>query len=204
VKVFPPNPAVRTGAVVVAVAAVVAAATGAVRAGSVSATSISACVADPTGAVTIVSDPTGYNSGAACKDAGFHALSWDQAGPQGPKGAQGPQGPAGPAGHLSVSAAATVEKDLALTQSRLKRLATAIAAIPAQQAQQRKAFLRLRSRFTGASTAAAQMNDLSEMSNQTSLAHQEAMDRQSKFLSALSNLEKKLADTESTLESSLK
>lgn len=200
-KALPSSPALRTGAVVAAVAVLAAAATGAVRGGSASSTPITACVTDPTGAVTIVSDPTGYNSGAACKDSGFHALSWDQIGPQGP---QGVQGPPGPAGHLSLSAAATTEQDLALIQGQLKRLARAIGAIPDQQAEQRKAFLRLRSRFATASTAAAQMHGLSEMSNQTSLALQKGLDRQSRFLSALSNLEKKLADTESTLENSLK
>lgn len=200
-KALPSNPVFRTGSVVAAVAVLVAAATGAGRAGSVPSTSISACITDPTGAITIVSDPTGYNSGVACKDSGFHSLTWGQTGPAGP---QGVQGPPGPAGHLSVSAAATIEQELALIQSRLKRLTRAIAAIPGQQAQERKAFLRLRGRFTAASTTAAQMDDLSEMSNQTSRALQEGMDRQSRFLSALSNLEKKLADTESTLENSLK
>lgn len=42
------------------------------------------------------------------------------------------------------------------------------------------------------------------MSEQTSLALQKAMDRQPKFVSTLSNLEKKLADTQAVLEQNLK
>ena len=53
-------------------------------------------------------------------------------------------------------------------------------------------------------SVAAKVDDLGEVSDQTSAALQKLMDRHSNFLSTLSNFEKRLADTESTLEANLK
>lgn len=141
---------------------------------------ISACVDPNTGVLSITSKCPGTT------------LTWNI------------QGPAGPPGQLSTSAAAAIESELAGIQSQLKILHGAIAAIHSGEQQQRTAFLQLRRRFAAASSVAARITDLGEMSDQTSLALQKAMDRQSKLLTTLSNLEKKLADTDSTLEQNLK
>jgi hypothetical protein len=120
------------------------------------------------------------------------------------QGPAGPPGPQGPAGHLAPAAVTAIEQNLALIQSGLKQLDAGIAASYGQQRQQRNTFLRLRRRFAAAATVAKKVDDLGEMSDQTSAALQKLMDRHSNFLSTLSNLEKKLADTESALEQNLK
>jgi hypothetical protein len=64
---------------------------------------IRACVTDQGGAVSVVSDPTGYTRNPSTCGAGTHELDWNQQGPTGPAGATGPAGPAGPAGAAGSS-----------------------------------------------------------------------------------------------------
>jgi hypothetical protein len=172
---------------------------------------IHACYnANGTGAVNVYDpDATDGSVPTSCikGQASFDFNQTGPVGPQGPQGSAGPPGPAGPqglVGHLDPTVVAAIEQNLAQIQSGLKGLQGAIASANSQQSQQRTAFLRLRRQFVSAKTVAAQLAALSEMSNQTSLALQMAMDRQSRLLTTLSNLEKKLSDTDSTIVQNLK
>jgi hypothetical protein len=109
----------------------------------------------------------------------------------------GPAGPQGPAGHLPPAVVAAAVQNLGQVDSSLTGLRTAIAGAVSQQRQQRAAFRKLMRKFLSAKTVAAQLSTAGEMSDETSLALQEAMDRQSKFMTTLSNLMKKIADTDS-------
>jgi ABC-type transporter Mla subunit MlaD len=166
---------------------------------------IHACYAANGSGVVNVIDPTSTDGSVptSCVK-GQASFDFNQTGPAGPPGGQGAQGPAGPAGHLSPTATAALEQDIAQIQQEIRSLNASIATIPRQQSQQRTAFLRLERRFASATNVAAQVNDLNELSNQTSLALQRGMDRTSKFLTALSNLMKKVNDTADTQVQNLK
>jgi len=182
---------------IVAVGGVVGvlAAAGLVYARGAAGSQISACIDQSTGDLFITSKCPGTT------------LTWNIQGPQGamgPAGLAGPPGPPGPAGHLDSSVVATIEQNLSQTASSLQALNAGIAASAIQTRKARSRFLSLESRFASAPTTAQRLNDLAEMSDQTSAELQRAMDRHSKFLTTLSNLEKKISDTAQAITQNLK
>jgi hypothetical protein len=155
------------------------------------ANTVTACVNDGTGAVTVLSDPTGYFAGSSCTD-GSHLLSWNQQGlpgVQGPQGVTGPQGPTGlqgatGAGGLAPPVVASIETELKQTQARTQALLEAAEANMRQALQDAQACAAPDTLCSDSDLAEEGVNELEQESSAFTKAEQ-----------TLSNLEQSQADT---------
>jgi hypothetical protein len=122
-------------------------------------------------------------------------ISWSQT---------GPQGLPGPPGELDPAVVKVIEQQLSQTNAAVQELSTEVSAGDALTAADHAGFLTLQQGFVAAPTVAEQITDLDQMSEQTEAALQRDMDRQSNFLTEISNLFKQLSDTQQTLTDNLK
>jgi len=210
---------------------------------------VHACVTNTSGAVRILTDPTGYsNPSQACPAGGAdHVLDWNQTGPAGSQGAAGPAGAAGRfdpatadalarqigavaagADSLVADQAAGQRQDDALRRRQelfgathvpdyaivLRRVSRLLGPGAAQQLLAPGIPLPRGSRSWSFGTTVGASNDvaalrndldsLSEMGETESLRLQMAMDRLSKLMTTVSNLLKKIAETDGQILQNIK